>query len=70
MFAAISGDLSEFSQMVKRTHRYIREIIFAQRRMTQFWQITTDKETLPKNSTSGCDDPYSRIEISSLDNEE
>lgn len=51
-FAAISGEsLSEFSQMVKSTHRYIREIIFGKRRMTQFWQITTDKETLPKNST-------------------
>jgi SRSO17 transposase len=31
--------------------RYIREIIFGKRRTTQFWQITTDKETLPKNAT-------------------
>ena len=35
----------------KTQKRYIREIIFGKRRMTQFWQITTDKETLPKNST-------------------
>ena len=31
--------------------RYIREIIFGKRRATQFWQITTDKEALPKNAT-------------------
>lgn len=31
--------------------RYIREVIFGKRRPTQFWQITTDKQTLPKNST-------------------
>ncbi len=31
--------------------RYIREIIFGKRRTTQFWQITTDKEALPKNAT-------------------
>jgi len=35
----------------KTQKRYIREIIFGKRRRTQFWQITTDKETLPKNST-------------------
>lgn len=28
-----------------------REVIFGKRRPTQFWQITTDKDTLPKNST-------------------
>jgi len=31
--------------------RYIREIIFGKRRDTQFWEITTDPQTLPKNST-------------------
>jgi SRSO17 transposase len=31
--------------------RYIREIIFGKRRQQQFWQITTDVETLPDNST-------------------
>lgn len=35
----------------KTQKRYIREIIFGKRHQTQFWQITTDKETLPKNST-------------------
>ena len=31
--------------------RYIREIIFGQRCQLQYWQVTTDIETLPKNST-------------------
>lgn len=31
--------------------RYIREVIFGKRRTTQFWQITTDPQSLPKNST-------------------
>lgn len=31
--------------------RYIREIIFGKRRATQFWEITTDPQALPKNST-------------------
>ena len=31
--------------------RYIREVIFGKRRATQFWEITTDPQTLPKNST-------------------
>jgi SRSO17 transposase len=35
----------------KTQKRYIREIIYGRRRATQFWEITTDKETLPKNST-------------------
>ena len=35
----------------KTQKQYIREIIFGKRRSTQIWQITTDKETLPKNST-------------------
>ena len=31
--------------------RYIQEIIFGQRRQVQYWQVTSDPETLPKNST-------------------
>jgi SRSO17 transposase len=31
--------------------RYIREIVFGKRREMQYWQITNDPETLPKNST-------------------
>lgn len=35
----------------KSEKRYIREIIFGKRRAIQYWQITTDPLTLPKNST-------------------
>jgi len=35
----------------KRELRYIREIIFGQRRAQQFWELTTDPNTLPKNAT-------------------
>ena len=31
--------------------RYVREIIFGKRRQQQFWQITTDIDTLPDHST-------------------
>ena len=31
--------------------RYIREIIYGRRRFTRFWELTTDKETLPAAST-------------------
>ncbi|RCJ32588.1 transposase [Nostoc minutum NIES-26] len=31
--------------------RYIREIVFGKRRQVQYWQVTTDPETLPSNST-------------------
>jgi len=31
--------------------RYIREIIYGRRRKTRFYQVTTDKELLPKEST-------------------
>jgi len=31
--------------------RYIREIIFGKRHAMQYWQITTDTDTLPENST-------------------
>jgi len=35
----------------KQEKRYIREVIFGQRLQIQYWQLTTDPETLPKNST-------------------
>lgn len=31
--------------------RYIREIIYGKKRAIQYWQITTDKETVPDDST-------------------
>lgn len=39
-----------FSNDLRET-RYIREIIFGKRRQQQFWQITTDTETIPDSST-------------------
>ncbi len=35
----------------KEEIRYIREIVFGKRRSVQYWQVTTDIETLPENST-------------------
>ncbi|BAZ70892.1 transposase (plasmid) [Fischerella sp. NIES-4106] len=35
----------------KTEERYIREIIFGKRKNIRYWQITTDKETLPENTT-------------------
>ena len=35
----------------KQEKRYIREIVFGKRRQRQYWQVTTDPETLPSNST-------------------
>ena len=35
----------------KEETRYIREIIYGNRRTVQYWQITTDKETVPDEST-------------------
>lgn len=35
----------------KTQKRYIREIIFGKRRSLRYWQITTDKKTLPDNTT-------------------
>jgi len=31
--------------------RYIREIIYGKRRSEQYWELTTDPQTLPKNAT-------------------
>ncbi len=35
----------------RREKRYIREIIYGKRRSIQYWQVTTDPETLPANSS-------------------
>jgi SRSO17 transposase len=32
--------------------RYIREIIYGKRKAITYWEITTDPETMPENSTS------------------
>lgn len=39
-----------FSDSTKEI-RYVREIIFGQKRYRRYWEITTDTETLPANST-------------------
>jgi len=36
----------------KVKERYIREIVFGRKRPRRYWEITTDPETLPANSTS------------------
>jgi SRSO17 transposase len=36
---------------VEREIRYVREIIFGRKKEIRYWEITDDKETLPKNST-------------------
>ena len=40
-----------FSNQKSET-RYIREIIYGKKRAITYWQITTDPETMPENSTS------------------
>jgi SRSO17 transposase len=35
----------------KKQIRYIREVIYGQRRSRQYWEITTDPKTLPPNET-------------------
>jgi SRSO17 transposase len=35
----------------KREQRWVREVIYGKRRTTQFWQLTTDPQTLPANGT-------------------
>jgi SRSO17 transposase len=36
----------------KSENRYIREIIYGKKRAVTYWEITTDPETMPENSTS------------------
>lgn len=33
-------------------NRYVREIVFGKRSSRTYWEITTDPETMPENSTS------------------
>ncbi|MBH8577207.1 IS701 family transposase [Nostocaceae cyanobacterium CENA369] len=40
-----------FSNQKSET-RYIREIIYGKRRAITYWEVTTDPETMPENSTS------------------
>ncbi|WP_138506144.1 IS701 family transposase [Nostoc sp. PA-18-2419] len=40
-----------FSNQTSET-RYIREIIYGKKRAITYWEITTDPETMPENSTS------------------
>lgn len=40
-----------FSNQTSET-RYIREIIFGKRKTRTYWEITTDPQTMPENSTS------------------
>jgi SRSO17 transposase len=47
MYIYIFGALGYFSQLA-------REIIYGKRRAITYWEITTDLETLPENSTSFC----------------
>ena len=35
----------------EREKRYVREIIFGKRRQVRYWQITTDKDTVPEETT-------------------
>ena len=50
-FAATDGAKRErvFSNG-KTELRYIREVIYGKRRAQQYWELTTDPETLPKNA--------------------
>lgn len=36
----------------KTETRYIREIVYGKRRAITYWEITTDPETMPENSTT------------------
>lgn len=38
--------------MKKTETRYVREIVFGRRGNRTYWEVTTDKETLPENATS------------------
>ena len=40
-----------FSNQKSET-RYIREIVYGKRHKITYWEITTDPETMPENSTS------------------
>lgn len=44
-------DLERVFSTGKKEERYVREIIFGKKREIRYWEVTKDKETLPKNST-------------------
>ena len=48
-----------FSNQKSET-RSIREIIFGKRSYRTYWEITTDPETMPDNSTYECHDESSK----------
>lgn len=48
------GEWTEFERVFtdgEKETRYLREIIYGTTRETRYWQITTEPDTLPKNST-------------------
>jgi len=48
--------------------RYIRQIIFGKRHTIQYWQITTDVDTLPENSTWWVMTKITRIKYNQVGN--
>jgi len=50
-FGIIDGENLSASSVMVRQNFATSEIIFGKRRAQQFWELTTDPETLPKNRT-------------------
>ena len=46
------GERRKGTRTKRSETRYIREIIYGQKRAVTYWQITTDPKTMPENSTS------------------
>lgn len=46
------GEFERIFSNQKSETRYIREIIFGKRNYRTYWEVTTDIETMPENSTS------------------
>ena len=44
--------MREYLARKNQKHRYIREIIYGKKGAVTYWEITTDPETMPSNSTS------------------
>jgi SRSO17 transposase len=52
-FELINGvNLRESLATGNQKHRYIREIIYGKKGAVTYWEITTDPERMPSNSTS------------------
>ena len=45
-------NLRQYLATENHKHRYIREIIYGKKGAVTYWEITTDAETMPSNSTS------------------